>query len=456
MIRKFIFIMVMVSSFPFTVTFGQSIQTPFIKHYNMKSGVATMSWEILLDSNKNVLVANYFGIDYFNGLDWKRDRVSKDLSKLPMYNILRKNIYKEHSFILGGIFSSGFIERKADGFLFIKVIEETETKQVLGGHLQEVFQVEKQTIFLGRSLAAIVYDHDTRLKKQIKGFENKSVFKYHLFRKKIIAQAENGQLFWLTKDSWKPIKEPTFFKKYLPPHILLFKNIGAGQAGPSLSAHLAAKGEKVAIVEGHKFGGTCVNYGCTPTKTLVASARAAHMARRGGDFGVMISGDIQIDMKKVKARKDEQVNKSNKGVENWLKNTPNLDVYEAYARFESANTLRVGEELLQADQIFINVGGYPRVSDDVKNAEYLTNRTILDLEEVPEHLIVVGGSYIGLEFGQMYRRFGSKVTIIEMGERLVKREDEDVSLAIHDILEKENITLRLTRVNAFQLSYIQS
>lgn len=227
--------------------------------------------------------------------------------------------------------------------------------------------------------------------------------------------------------------------------------IGAGQAGPSLSAHLAAKGEKVAIVEGHKFGGTCVNYGCTPTKTLVASARAAHMARRGADFGVMISGDIQIDMKKVKARKDEQVNKSNKGVENWLKNTPNLDVYEAYAQFESANTLKVGEELLQADKIFINVGGYPRVSDDVKNAEYLTNRTILALEEVPEHLIVVGGSYIGLEFGQMYSRFGSKVTIIEMGERLVKREDEDVSLAIQDILEKEDITLRLEAecVNAF-------
>ncbi|OJJ20249.1 mercuric reductase [marine bacterium AO1-C] len=219
--------------------------------------------------------------------------------------------------------------------------------------------------------------------------------------------------------------------------------IGAGQAGPSLSAHLAAKGEKVAIIEGHKFGGTCVNYGCTPTKTLVASARAAHMARRGADFGVMISDNIQIDMKRVKARKDEQVNKSNKGVENWMKNTPNLDVYEAYAQFESAHTLKVGDEVLEADKIFINVGGYPRVLDHVKTARYLTNRTIMDLEEVPEHLIVIGGSYIGLEFGQMYRRFGSKVTIVEMGSRLVSREDEDVSLEIQNILENEGIDLRL-------------
>ena len=190
----------------------------------MKSGVATMSWEILLDSNNNVLVANYFGVDYFDGLSWKRDRVSKDLSKLPMYNILRKNIYKKHSFILGGIFSSGFIERKTDGFYFLEVIKETETKQVFGGHLQEVFQVTGKTIFLGRSLGAIIYDHSTKQKKEIKGFENKSVFKYHLLGKKIIAQAEDGQLFSLAKDTWMPIKEPVFLKKYQPPYVLPLKD----------------------------------------------------------------------------------------------------------------------------------------------------------------------------------------------------------------------------------------
>ena len=219
--------------------------------------------------------------------------------------------------------------------------------------------------------------------------------------------------------------------------------IGAGQAGPSLSAGLAAQGEKVAIVERKLFGGTCVNNGCTPTKTLVASARAAHIARRGREFGVMIDGSIKVDMKRVKERKDNIVHQSSSGVENWMKNTQNLDVYEGHAMFENANTLSVGGEQIQAAKIFINVGGRARVLDDVKEARYFTNSSIMDVDFVPDHLVIVGGSYIGLEFGQMYRRFGSEVTIIEMGTRLVQREDEDVSLAIQEILESEGINLRL-------------
>lgn len=219
--------------------------------------------------------------------------------------------------------------------------------------------------------------------------------------------------------------------------------IGAGQAGPSLSARLASEGEKVAIVERKLFGGTCVNTGCTPTKTLVASARAAHIARRGEEFGVMIDGNIHVDMKKVKERKDKIVHQSNSGVESWLKSTLNLDVYEAHARFVDAHTLLVGDQQMQAEKIFINVGGKARVLDDVKDARYFTNSSIMDVDFVPDHLVIVGGSYIGLEFGQMYRRFGSEVTIIEMGTRLVQREDEDISLAIQEILENEGINLRL-------------
>lgn len=219
--------------------------------------------------------------------------------------------------------------------------------------------------------------------------------------------------------------------------------IGAGQTGPSLSAQLAAQGEKVAIVERKLFGGTCVNNGCTPTKTLIASARAAHIARRGAYFGVMINGPVLVDMKKVKERKDQVVRQSSTGVENWLKNTPNLDVYEAHARFEDAKTLQVGDERITGEKIFINVGGRARVLDDVKEARYFTNSTIMDVDFVPEHLVIVGGSYIGLEFGQMYRRFGSEVTVIEMGDRVVSREDEDVSEAIREILENEGINLRL-------------
>ncbi len=219
--------------------------------------------------------------------------------------------------------------------------------------------------------------------------------------------------------------------------------IGTGQSGPSLAARLAGAGMKVAIVERKRFGGTCVNTGCVPTKTLVASARAAYMARRGGDFGVMIDGPVGVDMKKVKARKDAVVEKSNKGVEQWLKNLENGTVYEGHATFEGRRTVRVGEELIEAEKIFINVGARastPPISG-IENVPYLDNSSMMEVDVLPRHLVIIGGSYIGLEFGQMYRRFGSEVTIIERGPRLVTREDEDVSEAVRGILENEGIDI---------------
>lgn len=221
--------------------------------------------------------------------------------------------------------------------------------------------------------------------------------------------------------------------------------IGTGQSGPSTATHLARAGMNVAIIERDQFGGTCVNDGCIPTKTLVASARAAYMARRGADFGVMIDGNITVDMKKVKARKDAVSGKSNKGVENWLKSADNLTVYEGHGSFEDAHTVRVGEELLQADKIFINVGAKAFVPPfpGLKDIEYLTNKNMMDVDFLPDHLLIMGGSYIGLEFGQMYRRFGSEVTIIEKASRLIQREDKDVSEEVKEILENEGIQIRL-------------
>jgi len=219
--------------------------------------------------------------------------------------------------------------------------------------------------------------------------------------------------------------------------------IGTGQAGPSMAARCAAEGLKTAIIEKNKFGGTCVNDGCTPTKTMVASAKAAHMARRGDEFGVKINGEISVDMKKVKERKDAIVHQSNSGVEKWLKNTKNLTVFEGHARFKNNNTIEVDGQELQADKIYINVGGRARVPEGYEGVDVLTNTSIVDLDFVPEHLLVVGGSYIGLEFGQMFRRFGSEVTIIETADRLVKREDKDVSQGILDILKNEGINVEL-------------
>ncbi|MGB7014058.1 MAG: FAD-dependent oxidoreductase, partial [Pseudolabrys sp.] len=184
--------------------------------------------------------------------------------------------------------------------------------------------------------------------------------------------------------------------------------IGTGQAGPSLAVRLADTGMKVAIIERKRFGGTCVNNGCIPTKTLVASARAAHVARRAGDYGVTIPGSIAVDMKKVKTRKDAVVRQSSEGLEKWLKNTRNLTVIEGHARFADAHRVRVADELLEADKFFINVGGRASIPPlpGIDEVSYLNNSTMMDVDFLPEHLIVIGGSYVGLEFAQMYRRFG--------------------------------------------------
>jgi pyruvate/2-oxoglutarate dehydrogenase complex dihydrolipoamide dehydrogenase (E3) component len=221
--------------------------------------------------------------------------------------------------------------------------------------------------------------------------------------------------------------------------------IGTGQAGPPLAVRLADAGMQVAIVERKRFGGTCVNNGCIPTKTLVASARTAHVARRAGDYGVTISGSIAVDMKKVKARKDALVRQSREGVEKWLRDTQNVTVIEGHARFADAHRVRIGDELLEADRIFINVGGRAAIPPfrGINQMSYLDNSTMMNVDFLPEHLIVIGGSYVGLEFAQMYRRFGSEVTVVEMAPRLVKREDEDVSENIKTILEGEGINIRL-------------
>src|SRR6266567_6735942 len=221
--------------------------------------------------------------------------------------------------------------------------------------------------------------------------------------------------------------------------------IGTGQAGPPLAVRLGKAGRKTAIIERKLMGGTCVNNGCIPTKTLIASARAAHVARRGADYGVMLDGPVRVDMSRVKARKDAIVRQSNQGVTDWLKRTPNVTLIQGQARFEGPHTVRVNDTLMDAEQIFVNVGGRALVPDmpGIADVGYLTNSSMMDVDFLPEHLIIVGGSYIGLEFAQMYRRFGSRVTVIEMAPRLIAREDEDVSAAIKTILEAECIAFRL-------------
>lgn len=221
--------------------------------------------------------------------------------------------------------------------------------------------------------------------------------------------------------------------------------IGTGQAGPALAVRLANAGRKTAIIERKLLGGTCVNVGCVPTKTLIASARAAYLARRGADFGVIIDGSVKVDMARVKARKDAVVKQSSEGVAAWLKGTPNLTVIEGHGRFESAHAVRVNGALLEAKEIFLNVGARASVPDiaGLADVDYLTNSSMMEIDFLPEHLIIIGGSYIGLEFAQMYRRFGSRVTVVEMGARLIAREDEAVSAAIQAILEGEGIAIRL-------------
>ncbi len=220
--------------------------------------------------------------------------------------------------------------------------------------------------------------------------------------------------------------------------------IGAGQAGPSLAARLTAAGMEVALIERKFFGGTCVNTGCMPTKTLVASAYAAHLARRGADYGVSLESPIRIDMGRVRARAQTVTMNARSGVEAWLRTMSGLTLFEGHARFEGRDIIRIGRHLLKAPRIFINVGGRASIPSipGLQSVDYLTNTSILALDTVPKHLIVIGGSYIGLEFAQMYRRFGAEITIIEQGPRLVAREDEDVSEAVREILIDEGITVR--------------
>lgn len=224
--------------------------------------------------------------------------------------------------------------------------------------------------------------------------------------------------------------------------------VGAGQAGPSLAARLAGAGRRVAMVERKLFGGTCVNTGCTPTKAMVASAHAAHLARRGGDFGVN-AGPVTVDMRAVKARKDAIVLKSRTGVETWLRGTKNCTVFTGTAVFESPNSMRVGhnasDDVLEASQIFLNVGARPTVPQmsGTDAVRFLTSTTVLDLEELPAHLIVVGGGYVGLEFAQMFRRFGSEVTVVDKNSRLAPKEDEDASRVIHEVFAAEGIAVRV-------------
>jgi len=221
--------------------------------------------------------------------------------------------------------------------------------------------------------------------------------------------------------------------------------IGTGQSGPALARRLVAAGQKVAVIERKFFGGTCVNTGCTPTKTLVASAYAAYLARRAGDYGVTIGGPVGVDMRAIKARKDAIAGASRRGVERSLKTLEGCTVYEGHGRFVSEKKIAVNGSEVGADRIFINVGGrasIPPISG-IDQVPYFTNSSMMDVDFLPSHLIILGGSYIGLEFAQVYRRFGSEVTVIELGPRLIPREDEDVSHAVAGFLKEEGIDVRV-------------
>ncbi|HEX3919105.1 MAG TPA: FAD-containing oxidoreductase [Caulobacteraceae bacterium] len=225
--------------------------------------------------------------------------------------------------------------------------------------------------------------------------------------------------------------------------------IGAGQAGSPLAVRLAEAGMDTCLIEREHLGGTCVNDGCIPTKTLVASARVAHVARDAARFGVDV-GPPRVDMARVKARKDAVVQASIDGLTGWFEGAKNLTVIRGEARLVSAHAVEVGGRTLSAPKIFLNTGGRATVPDwpGLADTPYLTNTTIMAMDHVPEHLIIAGGSYIGLEFAQMYRRFGARVTVFEYADRLIAREDADVSDAVRAILEAEGIEVRL-RVRDF-------
>ena len=219
--------------------------------------------------------------------------------------------------------------------------------------------------------------------------------------------------------------------------------IGTGQSGPALAVRLATAGWKVAIVERARYGGTCVNTGCIPTKTLIASAYAAHLTRRAADYGVMIDTPVSVDMRRVKTRKDQVAGEASAGVEKWLKRTANLTVIEGHARFDSATTVRVNDDVLEAGKIFVNVGCRALVPPmpGLEGSGYLTNSSIMDVDFLPEHLVIIGGSYIGLEFGQMYRRFGARVTVIEKAPQIIAREDPDVVEGVTAILRDDGVII---------------
>lgn len=220
--------------------------------------------------------------------------------------------------------------------------------------------------------------------------------------------------------------------------------IGTGQATGTVIPHLVDAGKRVAVIDGGRVGGTCVNFGCTPTKTLVASARAAHMARRGADFGVRIS-EMSVDFSKVMERQNDIRNRNSQKMEEWLSNLDNIDLYRQHARFENAHTVRMGEDLLSGETIVIHVGARARTPEipGLENVPWLDNVRLLDLTEKPQHLVCIGGSYISLEFAQAFRRFGCKVTVLERGPQLMFREDADIAILAQEILEKEGIDVRL-------------
>ena len=221
--------------------------------------------------------------------------------------------------------------------------------------------------------------------------------------------------------------------------------IGAGQAGPPLAMRLARAGMKVAVIERADVGGTCVNTGCTPTKTMVASARAAHIVRRAAEYGIMTDGGLRTDMKRVKARKDAIVEQKRQGLRSSLEATENCVLLRGHARFMSAHEIDVGGALLRAERCFIDVGARGVVPElpGLDQVPHLDNASLMQLDTLPGHLVVMGGSYIAIEFAQMFRRFGSEITVVERGPRLVSREDEDVSSAIQAILEAEGIAIHL-------------
>lgn len=223
--------------------------------------------------------------------------------------------------------------------------------------------------------------------------------------------------------------------------------IGTGQSGPPLAVRLGQSGRKTAVVERAAFGGTCVNVGCTPTKAYVACARTAHVARHAGEYGVQVDGNVRVDLAFVKARKDRIIGASRDGVERWLRDAPNVNVFKGHARFTGAHSVSVAGDApaaLEAPEIFINTGTRALVPaiPGIERIPYETNSTILGLEALPSHLAIIGGSYIALEFAQIFRRFGSRVTVLVRGARILAREDEDVALAVQKVLAREGVEFR--------------